>query len=472
MRLVAAAAALLLGGCSLLSGPLGQRVVEGSWRLDAISPDGRTLLVSTGFGGCEEYRGTDIDEGADEVLVRVRLAEPLGVAECTDELHVRQVHVTLDEPLGERVLVGCGGAPAACADLTRNTAGLGVQAPFAPAALAGGAAIIGTGLEGVIIGVDGATGAARWSRTVRDVAGDVALGELVAAGDLVLVEDQLGRLYALDGATGRGRWQRLAVSEVPGSPRGTVVVGDVVITVGPGDTVTAVGLGDGVERWSARPEGDAVFALAVGGDVALVLSGRLRVPGDPGAAVLTALDPATGATHWTYRAAGGPTELAVAASTAVVQVWGGMYGVTLEDGTERWRRVPFDHFSAALYADDDVVLVGAPGEPLARLDLESGAIGARFADEGRLRDSVAVADGLLFEATPDGRVVTRDAATGARRWQAEIGAPGARPAVGGGLVVVPTPLGAVALNAETGTLVWAWTRGPEAFADAASGSQT
>lgn len=76
-----------------------------------VEADGRNVVVVVGGDPCSTVERTDVDEGPTEVVVAVYLAGPdddePGCAGMTGTEY--QVPITLDDPLGDRVIRARGG---------------------------------------------------------------------------------------------------------------------------------------------------------------------------------------------------------------------------------------------------------------------------------------------------------------------------------------------------------------------------
>lgn len=100
-------AVALLVGCS--GGILPTRWTETTapWRLEA-EPDGPVLLVRAEFGGssCTRFVGWEVDE-SDAAVEIAAIVERSDARECTADLVLERAQLTLDAPLGDRVLRGC-----------------------------------------------------------------------------------------------------------------------------------------------------------------------------------------------------------------------------------------------------------------------------------------------------------------------------------------------------------------------------
>jgi hypothetical protein len=118
------AALFVLSACS----PEASRVADGpsptvttaggyrdepvEWFLRSISDDGKTIALTYQMSGvaseCEREGRTSATESADRVVVTARKSVTLDRNRaCTEELAYVKAEVTLEQPLGERSLVGC-----------------------------------------------------------------------------------------------------------------------------------------------------------------------------------------------------------------------------------------------------------------------------------------------------------------------------------------------------------------------------
>ena len=93
---------------------------------------------------------------------------------------------------------------------------------------------------------------------------------------------------------------------------------------------------------------------------------------------------------------------------------------------------------------------------IAALDAATGVETASLPATGPIHNSPALADGRLYYAMPDRRLVSRDADTGAIRWEYEMGDSTAGPvAVANGIVFAGALNGTTyAVNADTGERIW------------------
>ena len=124
MRRIAAAVLLLLAACatreaSRVAGdptttPEASRHDEDAdgWFLRSISQDQKTLEIqytmSGVASGCERKGNSYAEESAEQVVVHaVKSVLDDRNVPCTEELAYVDATITLDEPLGDRLLLGC-----------------------------------------------------------------------------------------------------------------------------------------------------------------------------------------------------------------------------------------------------------------------------------------------------------------------------------------------------------------------------
>ena len=155
--------------------------------------------------------------------------------------------------------------------------------------------VIFAAFDGKVQAVSAKDGSARWTYDAKlGVAGDV-----VVAGDRVLVGSRSYDLIALDAATGKELWKHYYWFSWIESPP---VVRDGVIYTGSSDAlnVYAINLADGALRWKTGVPGWSWQRTAV--TDSLVIAGTAGAGPFPGSRVgsLVALDRATGAIRWIY----------------------------------------------------------------------------------------------------------------------------------------------------------------------------
>ena len=77
------------------------------WALEALSPDGQNLVVSSPASGCTRFEEWVVEETDVAVNIDALAWNPDGPAECTADLGYTTLEVVLEQPLGERALQGC-----------------------------------------------------------------------------------------------------------------------------------------------------------------------------------------------------------------------------------------------------------------------------------------------------------------------------------------------------------------------------
>ncbi|MGZ4726481.1 MAG: outer membrane protein assembly factor BamB family protein [Acidimicrobiales bacterium] len=153
-------------------------------------------------------------------------------------------------------------------------------------------------------GLDGVTGASRWSVDAAVTVGGNSYLAVFSAGDGFVVTTEVETVL-LDASTGQRRWTGPGAS---GAASVDPVDGVVVILDG-SRTVRALSLADGVERWHRSGIAKADGVVAASGSVAVSNAQELDV-----------LDGATGNTTWTASVPAGVGPMAV--SDGVVAVVG------------------------------------------------------------------------------------------------------------------------------------------------------
>ena len=431
--LVAAAFAAAVAGC----GSVGS-VGDAEWTLVATTPDGQTLLFETGFGGvasgCARFEGWVVEAEGDIVDVRARLWEAIGPQGCTDELVIERHAVQLDEPLGDRVLRGCGREDCVDPGLAQS----GALQLLAPAAITDVSVVAPT-----LLGLEAFSrdGVSTWSAPMGRY-------RLVGNHDVVVGERD-GALVALDAATGAVEW------ELDAHRLGRFVDGRLLLCSG-GDSQTM----SAVEV----DQGHVVWSVDAGCEPFAVIDERVIIPtwdeAVDGGMRLRVVDSTTGKMVVDRILDDGVDDRVLGIDGAVgvgdtVMLSGGQSDLVVVDGdgVELLRRA------------------GAPGWPLGvvgNLGVFSDGRGVTAVNESGLlrwslpdRDpgSVAIAGEHLY--TLDAGEIRRFSADvdpsdpAAVDWSADVGRTDAwSVATDGEVVVVMTMLSVVALDAETGALEW------------------
>lgn len=104
---------LLAVACSNSNGSDAPDPVEAPILSAAVSADQRTVTLTVGGDPCSTVSRTDVDEGADSVVVAVFLAGPESAGpECAGMTATQyEVPIRLDAPLGTRRVTTSGGGP-------------------------------------------------------------------------------------------------------------------------------------------------------------------------------------------------------------------------------------------------------------------------------------------------------------------------------------------------------------------------
>ncbi|MFD6918349.1 serine/threonine-protein kinase [Streptomyces virginiae] len=280
-----------------------------------------------------------------------------------------------------------------------------------------------------------------------------AVGAPVHAGGRVLVVAPGSEtLQALDPGTGTETWRR----KLPGGSQ-VVTAGGQVLLVGTTGSVTALDAATGTERWTRRIGGTGAEWWG-GTDESGTPGLYVATPeSDSGSTQLAAVDPADGKVRWQIRTAGRLRPVGVAR--------GGLFLLDLDASSRTGAVVRVDlaahgvqqvRLTAPVYdaeptvgQDGTVYLFGTSGTLV--------AIGTAK-EQWRLETGVAVAsrpvfaDGRVFLAAPDGRLLAVDAVSGRPAGQTEprMADNGAKytstlpaPVVGGGQVFTGAPDGTV-----------------------------
>lgn len=326
--------------------------------------------------------------------------------------------------------------------------------------------------EAGLTGLDPATGAPLWTRP-PDTPIHSTFAELPGIDDLVILLDQRAVAIALDPATGEVRWE---APQKGYGPRDYDLADDgTVLAVGkPGGGFGLIEVAAGATRWEQPPPAAVshIGQLEIHDDVVLVVGHiapreDLPVGTNQSAAsgtVLSAYDLGDGAPRWSVQVPGRDVGLVAADQTAVLRVWAAIYGLDIADGSQRWLHLPSEDSMTPLGEREGRLLLGHRGDQLRILDPLTGAITpgpepapASTPEPGATTHEVGE---LVVWTSPTGDVVAADRRTGEERWRTPIGSFGGTPA-GSEFIVVPTLLGAVALDAAEGAILWSWVRDAE-----------
>lgn len=443
--MLAVMAAVLATGCSVVG--IGGSTAPNEWWLNATTPDGRQLLITSQFGGvasdCTRWEDWHIDASAERVEVEALLWRKHRPSACTDEGVARSLLLDLDDPLGERVLAGCGREDCRAEDFP---GWLGDH-------------------HGRIVGVDGGLVAADVTR-VRGFDDDgrsrwdvdaTSSGELYATSGVVVMADVHGTI-AWDAVTGERRWS------AGGHP--FAATDELVLQCAETGGIQAVDAATGQKRWRIDvPCGSA----ATSGDIIAMLT---HDPDRDGGQQLVVANSASGEVSLQRELDDGQDDR-VGALEGILAIDDGFVvgGVQADlvvlafDGTERHR-----------FTQPEGRPIGAAGgtvvlqshERVSVVDLSDGHVVWDRATTAS--HAVSFTGGMLLLLDgPAGRLSRLDLGTGRPDWTTTVGTSTGLAAVDDGqdTIFVQTVLAVLALDAGTGELRW-WEHTPPDTTDASS----
>lgn len=200
--------------------------------------------------------------------------------------------------------------------------------------------------EGRVASIDPLTGRERWQARIRGVHGPV-----VAVGGTLAVADGSGQVHGLDAITGRSRWT-LTLAPASGT-RVRLSGGEHLLArLTPGGItggerrLVGIDAGSGEVRWE-RQVGDV--------EVVATTADRVVVTGLADAGDVAAIDPATGATHWTRRFETAPVTAHVERGRAVVRAGDTLAVLDVADGRVRRGPLVWPELQEVLPGDPMVV---------------------------------------------------------------------------------------------------------------------
>jgi outer membrane protein assembly factor BamB len=332
---------------------------------------------------------------------------------------------------------------------------------FSSPTVAGTLVYIGSS-DGHLYAIDRATGTARWT---YDAKSPVSATAAVAHGMVYALAND-GQAFALDAATGARRWTLRTGPTLPfpwGRESGDfyasspTVVGDVVL-FGAGDGhLYAVDAARGTIRWRLATQGRIRTAPAASDGVVFVGSAD---------GTLYAADLATGALRWRFDTEGhrldsgafGFDRRTIQSSPAVSGDYvvfgsrdGSVYALDRKTGSQRWRAESYYHASwvnTSPAIADGLVFVGtSDGRFFHALDLATGVERWRVSLPGVAWSSAAVVGDAVIFGEGTGILVVVDRATGKLRWRRRIGTGQG----GGGIFGAATVADGVVYAADRGT---------------------
>jgi eukaryotic-like serine/threonine-protein kinase len=287
--------------------------------------------------------------------------------------------------------------------------------------------------DGFLYSIDRTSGRMRW----KFAAGGPVNSSPAVDGDLVYVNSANGFLNAVRRSDGKLRW-RVATS-ADTTPRwgweyfasSPAIADGVVYSGAPDGRVRALDAARGRTKWTSDALGTKIISSpAIAKDLVVIGSDSGR---------LFALDKATGRPRWTFESEGvhidsvkaGFDRQAIVASPAIREDEvvigardGFLYGVSLQDGKERWR---IDHHvfwvvaSAAIW--HDTALVGTSDAKSFESVDRKGHVRWSVPVPDRIFSSAAIAGDVAYVGCHDGSLFAFDAASGKQLWRFWIGAP-------------------------------------------------
>jgi outer membrane protein assembly factor BamB len=273
-----------------------------------------------------------------------------------------------------------------------------------------------------------------------------------AAGGVVYVGSTDNNPYAVNIATGRQAWSYRAGS-VSAAPQ---VVGDVVCLSTSAGHFYALHVASGTLAWDLDTSMPANFkrTWAVdGGSVILALD----------AASPRAYDAATGTKGVSFSTRE-PYVMALSASGGILyalDALGILYAFRTATGTEIWHQPLLstdDPPGTGLAIDGGSIYVGTVSGTLYAIDATSGHVQWTYHPGSGMETDLAVADGVVYLKDNNGTLHAISAASSKPAWARAGTATGLYgPTVAGGRVYYTTALAVQALDAKSGTPVWAFT---------------
>lgn len=250
------------------------------------------------------------------------------------------------------------------------------------------------GGPGAVHAVRRADGSRAWRReTDRGVETPPTVAE-----DALVVSDEGGRTYALARDDGATRWTYDGDEAVLAAPAVDADSGMVVVR-GDDGTTTGLDLASGDHRWTAH------WSLYAPTCAPVVHDGRAYVGGyDDEQGHLYVHDVASGDVHW-HRTFDGPVIAPPAVADRRVYVHDGehVHGLYPESGDDEWQ-TPVGARGAVAVAGS-TVYAATPDDGIRALAADSGEQRGRFTSDAMLDAYPAIADGAMFLATDDGRLL-------------------------------------------------------------------
>jgi outer membrane protein assembly factor BamB len=303
-------------------------------------------------------------------------------------------------------------------------------------------------------------------------AGAAVWADLTAAGDLVLVGADDGRLHALDARTGAQRWTFQAGGAIRAAP---AVYGGALYLHADDGMLYRLDAATGAARWRVRTTDGPITRVPPPGPDSrwdtrgsgVAMAQGVLVVGTHDGRVL-ALDTLDGARRWTFAAGGSVVATPAAAAGRVFagSFDGKVYALDAATGARLWERDTGAPVTSTPTPAGPVVVVGSRSYDLFGLDVATGAVRwIRYVWFSWIESTPALADGVAYVGSSDAaRIMALEAASGRRVWDADVlGASWGTPVVTGGTVFVGTrgqagafthAAAVVALDRATGRMRW------------------
>ena len=272
-------------------------------------------------------------------------------------------------------------------------------------------------------------------------------GALAIVGDTVYGDSDDGALLAIDRNSGTARWTFRA----PGPLIGPAIANGLAYFVDGDGHMTAVDIATGTRRWQSPTI--VLGPSKVGADGAHVYVGV-------GDGSLVAFDATTGAEVWRASVStAGPASAAATDGTRVfaAATGDGLAAFDAATGKPVWRVATGTDPLGTPVVSGGIVYIGAAADTVGgRLRAIDAATGRVLWTVDEALQAPAVAGEVAYTASPTGRVVAFDVATGHQRWSFQVQGTTRAPAVAGGVVYVAADgeHRVYALDAATGGFLW------------------
>ncbi len=433
---------VLLVGCGI-GGTNSGSASNAEWTLEGVSPDRQHLVVSTLFGGvasgCSRFEGWEVKESEGAVEINARLWQKSAPSGCTDEGVVEYAQVDLEQPLGDRELIGCGVEE--CLDTVSDGGNL----------MVGQVIVAG---EALAVADESGLDAYSLEGDVLSESPGATSGEALAVGDGIVVRnDRQGAAIAVDLRTGDEIWRTTGwLAEV--------AEGVVYVCRGQdSDGLTAIDPADGADVWQTDLPCES---LVVHGSLLTVIGPDRTVDGGHRVTVVDAANGESVLDEALFdgiddQVTGFDRAIAVGSNTVVAGPQANLV-VLAEDGTEVAREI--DGLGVPMGEADGVAVFGSY-EQLVGFDVtEQSELWARRVDAFR---SVSVDDGSVWLLNQAGAQVSRiDPLTGEALWSVPVGLTTSFDVASEGFTAyIVTTQSVIAADNNTGELRWSRHRSYE-----------